>query len=309
VNALENRENSDHYNPNTTHPKTSDLRKKVERYFHGARGGFDQGYNDFNRYHRPGEPVEATIARVITMPGKRIRYSKRGRLQRLAKAYIRKKYRTGGIPFVRGAYNMRLPTELKLVDQQAMNGVLLQNAPTIANNQLVLLNSIAQGTDYTTRIGRVALATSIQFRLTVYQTPATSTASNQGYVRAILFCDRQPNGTEPTVVGDLLSTTFRPDQAFKNLSNRDRFNIILDKTFHWADWNNATPEYLGGAKNQGHKVWNVYKKLHVDKTVYSGTGTGISNIQSCALYFVVWNTISNNVTQANFAFRLRFTDS
>ncbi|ALE29770.1 coat protein [Lake Sarah-associated circular virus-40] len=244
------------------------------------------------------------------MPGKRRKYSlgSKAQIRKMARAYVRKKYRTGGVPVTRGAYNMRMPSELKLSQNQTLGLTTLQNTPTIANNQLILLNSIAQGTDYTTRIGRTCLATSLQWNLELFQAPGTTTSNNQIWVRAMVFCDRQPNGVEPSVFSDVLDSTFRTEQAFRNLSNRDRFVIVANKVWSWSDWNTLQPESLGCAKNGGPKRWAKYKKLNVEKTVYSGTSGGITNVQSCALFFAIWLVNTSGAVQANFAYRLRFVD-
>jgi len=245
---------------------------------------------------------------ILTMPVKRVKGSKR--LDKAIKKYFKShKKRTGGALVSASPYSSLLQ-EMKLVDN-ATTALTLVNVPTIANSQVVLLNSIAQGTDYTTRIGRLARMTSVQIAMKIWIAPGSNSANNFVGIRAMLYCDRQPNGAEPTVIGDVLTTVTGASSShmeFKNLTNRDRFVIIKNRHWNFYPWNTGAVMDEGISGTKGFVTWDFYKKLKIDKTVYSGTSAGITNISTCALYIAVWATV-DNIVQSQTRYRVRFVDS
>nr|UOF81670.1 capsid protein [Cressdnaviricota sp.] len=197
--------------------------------------------------------------------------------------------RTGGFPNL----FKRSKTELKFLD------VSVSNLQFNSTGTIRLLNGIVQGTDYNQRIGRQIILKSIYLRMYLFPNAA---ATNVGDVlRIILGFDEQPNGALPIVTDILTSAS---TTAANNLNNRDRFKILVDKTFPvgQAITANAVAPIRGFKK--------VYKKCNWPVT-YSGTTADIASLATGSLFIL---TVSENVAgitcwDANYHSRIRFTDS
>ena len=88
-----------------------------------------------------------------------------------------------------GLYNARLRgNEKKFIDVQTV-----YNAWNVSRTYIVLLNGVATGTDYNTRIGREIRMTSYYHRMFI-----TDTANIQ-QVRCMLVYDKQPAGALPAI--------------------------------------------------------------------------------------------------------------
>lgn len=138
---------------------------------------------------------------------------------------------------------------------------------------MVLLNGLTQGDGATDREGRNILIKSIQTKLSVKMDPdAVSTIG-----RLIFFYDRQVNGAAPAVA-DLLDLTGGASTgvvALRNLNNRSRFNIILDRRFVIA----------AGDEPQ----WWLSKYMKQLKRVQYNAGTAgtVADITTNALYMCI----------------------
>lgn len=190
-----------------------------------------------------------------------------------------------------------------------------------AENQRITLlcNNVAQGQDFTSRIGRKILIKSVYTRMTFY--PRTNnTLPSQNSVRAMLIWDLQPNNsaTLPLLSEFFETLTLTPTQLMNttvmmNLNWRERFVILWDKMF--------TLGFLAGTAANGNscRVLKKYKKVNLSVT-YSGTGSGTNNrpgeIATGALYLVVLGdapgtgtTLAGDVIQCKGVNRIRFTDA
>ena len=126
--------------------------------------------------------------------------------------------RTGGFF---GSWNRPggLGPELKTIDVSTTT-----ISPVAVAGATVLLNGVAQGSDYTNRIGRKVLLKSMLFRANMY--PVLNTASPIGNtIRLLLVYDSQTNGALAAVADVLNAATYLQPT---NLNNRDRFRILLD---------------------------------------------------------------------------------
>lgn len=199
--------------------------------------------------------------------------------------------RTGGFY---GVYNRRGRQELKVCDVAGANTV------TLAAGAVTLLNGIAQGTDFTNRIGRKICMKSLLFRFHIY--PNTAASHMQGNtVRLIIFIDLQANAAA-AVTTDLLQTASYDSPL--NLNNRDRFKVIVDKSMvQGADY---YPAFIltAGSPVPVSRKW--YKKMNQD-VINVGTGATIGSIQTGALYCLVISKVDNQVYDFNS--RVRFVDS
>lgn len=182
-------------------------------------------------------------------------------------------------------YGLSKSTEKKFVDTTVAVGAL-------AATSITVVNGIATGTDYNTRIGREILMKSVYLRLTAYN----GTDQDAG-IRIMLVYDKQPNGAAPAITdllvsGDLVSAN--------NLNNKDRFVTISDRV-----------RKISTASDRGffHKK---YKSLQTH-TQYGNTGNTIASITSGALFLILIPINNNNgASTANFNVgyncRVRFID-
>lgn len=159
--------------------------------------------------------------------------------------------------------NYRSRSERKTID----NDVASTNFVTGGN--LVLLNGVATGTDFTDRNGRKIVMKSLHIKGFVYP---QDTATLNNLARLIIFYDSQANGATPNVT-DILKSTSSLSQL--NLNNRDRFKILVDKQYPVAMNNNTATQAIAGGPTV-HKV-KIYKKLNME-TIFGGTTAAIASI-------------------------------
>lgn len=111
----------------------------------------------------------------------------------------------------------------------------------------VTLNLIPEGAGSSERIGRQCTILSISWRFNIVLQPGVFPGSAEDTVRLIMYLDRQTNGgTSPAVLPSLLEQSTPRYQAFYQLGNEQRFDILFDKTFSL----NATSGGGDGASNR-----------------------------------------------------------
>lgn len=213
-------------------------------------------------------------------------------------------YRSTGVRGWAGAPRQELKVQDVLTS--AFLTTIVAGDPSTVTGAIVLLNGIAQGTDYNARIGRMGFWKTITMRLKFG--PANEV--NYGvplaqFVRVLLVVDAQPNGVVMTAA-QLLQTP--STQAMANLDNRNRFTILMDKLIKIDPLTSgATPT----AGYRGPALVKVYKKMSLT-TTYSQTTATIGSIASNALYLVLLGDNASTSTATSIAcygsIRLRFTD-
>ena len=90
---------------------------------------------------------------------------------------------------------------------------------------VTLLNSMAQGSDFTNRIGRKY--TNVAVQLEGFLGPQDNSIGTTK-CRVMLIYDSQPNGALPAIADVLTAST---SNAFMNLNNRDRFKVLCDENY------------------------------------------------------------------------------
>jgi len=229
--------------------------------------------------------------------------------KRYKKSYRRSSVRVAGryrlAPFRTGGFRSALVNgrrrgggcgslELKTID----SGVGGSNG--LAAGQFSLLNGVATGTDYTSRIGRRICNKSLLYRLIVF--PIITASDQTGSVlRVILLWDMQTNAALPAVT-DILNTS--DVMSPMNLNNRDRFKIIKDQ---WFCMNAAayTASVLTGGSPRP-VCWSYYKKF-ANETIFGGVTNAVGSIQSGSMLSLII-TSSNNLVAYQISSRVRFTD-
>lgn len=197
-----------------------------------------------------------------------------------------------------GSYSRRGRAELKVVEN-APTAI----SPVTTGGTIVCYNLIAQGTDFTNRVGRQVCLKSCLLRLLC--SPTNSAPDSQGdVVRCMLIYDDQPNSsaTVPNVT-DVLTTA----DIFSgvNLNNRDRFKVLYDKRFQMYANAYTAGSLTAGAPQQMFK--EKFIKLPNLEVMFSGTGGTIGNIASGSLLFLSLASNGSVSTLTHYA-RVRFSD-
>lgn len=155
---------------------------------------------------------------------------------------------------------------------------------------ITLINGVATGDDINNRDGRKFTMKSILVRGTIN---VGATPTGAAY-RWMIVYDKQANGAAP-VIGDILNVSSM--LGCNNLSNRDRFIIIADKT--------------GFLEATGTIVRTIKKFINCNlETVCSGTTNGIASIATGSLFLVTLGNLATGVTAPNLNVltRVRFVE-
>ncbi len=159
---------------------------------------------------------------------------------------------------------MSVGGELKFHDLDIDDAVVAVNG-TIAQDSC---NIIAGGTTESTRIGRKSVIRKIGWRYEIVLPNAQNMTSVLDTIRVILYWDKQANGATATVTGILESDDF---QSFNNLSNKNRFVILMDRTHELnaqAGGGNGTANDIAGIQ----KNFNFFKTCEIPIEFDSTTG-------------------------------------
>lgn len=183
--------------------------------------------------------------------------------------------------------------EWKYLDTQFTHGVF-------ATPSQSLLNGLVPGTGASQRIGMKVAIRSIECRVTVNTYPASGL---DNFVRWFIVIDKQANASPPTAITDVL--TPGSVLSFRNLANRRRFKIILDKMFYMG---NSMNEH----KDSDQRVFKYYLKFKTPIIVEYNTGTAgtVYDISASSLWFMSLGTATTAQTGSvlNGNIRIRYTD-
>lgn len=211
----------------------------------------------------------------------------------------------------------RSSKELKFVDVSETSVVLSSTAT------FTLLNGLQIGDDFFNREGRKVVMVSSHLNGHIVPTEdATSTGPD--YIRIMIVYDRQANGAVPSSITTILTgidnagTATTVAKSPFNMTNSDRFQIVMDKRFSVGVGGSITAapgtaatalgQYLGGA--QDNKVSN-YRKLFLETKYQSSSNPSVvADIASGSLYLVTLSevTIADAPCKFTFQHRLRFSD-
>lgn len=207
--------------------------------------------------------------------------------------------------FIRNRNVNTMHTERKVID---LNRQIVAIEQTVGSP--LLLNGCIAGSQNYQRIGRKIHLKSLQIRGLLL--PADDTTQDQ-QIRMLVVYDKQANGAAPTY-GDVIKsqniagTTSSSHMDMVNLDNRDRFEIIRDRTWAIAKRDTTATSAFSGSPTT--ICVEEFVRLQDRETIYNaGTAGTVGDIQSGSLYFFV---ISNNAnasgTNFDIAFRTRFID-
>lgn len=126
---------------------------------------------------------------------------------------------------------VRLPrTRISTAIEKKYLDTSIQNTSDISAG--VILNSLVlvpQGTTDVTRIGNKITVTNINLRGFAANDDLTTALTGGGYLRVILYVDKQANGATAAVTDILKSAVIH---SFRNMDQVDRFIILQDKFYN-----------------------------------------------------------------------------
>jgi len=194
---------------------------------------------------------------------------------------------------------MRIPKNIRIsglsLDQGEFKSVDVAGAYTAnTTGAIQLLNGIARGDDINERIGRQVILKSIEMHVVNYVTPTTGIDQTQ---RILVVYDSQTNATALTILQVL---NFVTTISLKNLENRKRFSILLDKLIN-----------LNASGESGSKVcWKWYKKLNHETTFNNGDAATVADITTGSLYLISIGSEAAGATAGGTEMqcRIRYTD-
>lgn len=163
---------------------------------------------------------------------------------------------------------------------------------------IVALSSIAEGTDYSQRVGRKIRMKYLQYDFFAADAVATST-QNEGIFHLVL--DRQANGASPAV-GDIIDTSAgKAYNGFKNVSlYEERFKIL--QSFPFASTG------AGGEVFRTRGYINLENLKDEDQIChYAGSASGIPNTNSLLLLYAS-NEAAANAVLGTFVVRFVYVD-
>jgi len=167
-------------------------------------------------------------------------------------------------------------------------------APANSDVTSLLLNYPVPGTGPTQRVGRKICIKSVQLRIEI-STTVSVTGTGPSVVpgpiaRILLVWDKQVNAAAAVPTAAELFTVLnnRPALSNTNLDNRDRFAILMDKTFGTPNMVSTLgfPSQSAGALGGAH-YFKKFKKLNHETIFNSGTTGDQTDIVSGGLYLVM----------------------
>jgi len=209
--------------------------------------------------------------------------------------------------------------ELKSVDVNDAGGspVITLISTTFTLN---VLNDTNVGAGQYQRIGRSITMKSLRLIGALF--PSGNAGSNAGeFLRVAVIYDRQVNGAIPGYADiyqaiDAAGNTSATPFDMPNIDNSERFIVLADHKFAipstiyngGATVGNGFPNLLSQDQNTNIDQYIKLKDLPVN---YKGTGGGIANVASGALYLITLGSqaAASAGTTFNWATRLRYTDA
>lgn len=217
----------------------------------------------------------------------------RARATLIASRRIAAPPRTGGFY---GVYSQRGREELKVIDTAQITSPILTTATTI------LQNGVAQGTDFTNRVGRKVIVKSIHVKYFIGAT-FTADGATGDIIRYMLVWDYQANGALASA-SDILTTT--DSLSGINLTNRDRFKVLYDKrhVMEAVDYNAGTIVAGNGRPVFAQRYMRVNMPM-----IFGGTAATIGSIQTGSLVLLVLSANSSTAWSIASNIRVRFSDA
>lgn len=196
----------------------------------------------------------------------------------------------------RKKYRAAPPSAVIRVGEGEFKSIYTAPASYASNTGTVvqLINGLTQGAGIGQRIGQEILMRSVQLNAVSVATAGTGTDQR---ARILLVYDRQANGGAPAMTDVLESAS---EVAMRNLQNRKRFKILMDKCIHL----NATGE------SDSEITWRFYRKLRHPVTFNAGNAGTVADIATGSMYLMFYGSNGAGATAGSclLSARIRFTD-
>lgn len=229
---------------------------------------------------------------------KRKRKANAARKTWLAKRKMRSTQR--GYLRTSGYYKWQKRGEYKFLDTTT-NQFTVSQAGVVVDPTLV---EIPQGVTQSSRVGRKCTIKKISMRGYTTIVPTDSANETADRVRIIVFVDHQANGAAAGVT-DILETA--DVDSFRNLSNVNRFSVLLDRTYS----NNSIVAFTNGAGDDiGRHILNFSfnKTLNMPVEYDDSATTGaIGTIRSNNIGVLVIGQ-EDQYSVMSYVTRVRFSD-
>ncbi len=191
--------------------------------------------------------------------------------------------------------------ELKFHDVDVDDGTVA----AAMNVQLALL-TIAEGNGESERVGRKINVKQINWRFEVLLPTTATAADTSDVIRVMMVLDKQCNGALPTNT-DVVETD--DYQSFNNLSNRQRFRVLMDRTYDVncpAGSGRGSTDTLSYGDSVVSDQWHS-QRLNIPIEYDNSFTTGvITTIRSNNLFIIVGG--KSGVAGFRSKLRIRFTD-
>jgi len=171
--------------------------------------------------------------------------------------------------------------ETKVLD--TVNGATIPNTGTVST-----VSSIAQGLDYTNRVGD---SIKIQYMEFKFRWTIGASATNS-FVRVMVVRDLDGYGSTPALT-DILATANVLSPI--NYLHKDRFSVLFDEV-----------EVLTSANNTSSV--GAYLTPHAGHIKYLGTSSSTASNGKGSVYMVFLGSEATNVPRVDFYSRIAFTD-
>lgn len=224
-------------------------------------------------------------------------FSKRRRVTYAQKGFVR----SGGF------YGRFQPAggELKYFDTSKANTVASTSGTILSNT----LNLVQAGSLANERIGRKIVIKKIHMRGFVFLDEALAEANlnrSSERIRIIVYLDRQANGAAATAAQIIAPTA--SINSFNNLENKDRFTILMDKSFdllpQLSTQVGATPTFAVGEYMQS---WQWHKRCNIPIEFGSTDPTTIADIKSNNIGVLAFS--NDGVGSCGYICRIRYADN
>ncbi len=182
--------------------------------------------------------------------------------------------------------------------------------PSPATATGVLLNAYNAGTSAITATGRRVLNKSLLLRLMIY--PGNNTAAGVAATgcRVAVVYDREANGAAPAITDVWGTGAAQGSCAAANLDNCERFRVLLDEKFSFAQQAFATA--AGLVTLDKPYFLERYVKMSLESVAKSnGFSAAIAGIATGSIYLFCWSdtAAANNPPQVLSGLsRIRFQD-
>ena len=189
--------------------------------------------------------------------------------------------------------------------ENKFHDVLLTNFQAEATGNLEdSLITISQGTGESQRIGRKINIVSMQLKYSWSLAVAPSSSASNS-VRAIVFVDKQTNGTAISIDDVIASATVAGIHGHYNLANEDRFDILWDKTWDL----NRKASANTGAGSAGVSKIGEYRTTMDIPIEYSGTNGTITELRTNNIGLICFKVFAVDIAGLTAHFRFRYQDA